>query len=173
LIRLRTGRPGFDYRQRQDNFSSPPRPDRLWVPPSLLLNGYGGGALSLGVKRLRLEVDHSLPSRTEVQNRWSYTSIPPIRLHSVTLSQAQVQRYFSFEDALLSVNSSLNGRNNVKDSSGKMRMGEVVAYPKMSVRSVKRRKNVSERLIFGTKLRNQEIHNAIHYLLKHHAMMDK
>jgi len=42
MIRLRPGRPGFDPRQSRgrDFLSSPPRPDRLWAPPSLLSNGY-------------------------------------------------------------------------------------------------------------------------------------
>jgi hypothetical protein len=34
------------------------------------------GALSLGVKRLWREADHSLPSRAEVKSAWSYTSTP-------------------------------------------------------------------------------------------------
>jgi hypothetical protein len=34
------------------------------------------GTLSLGVKRLGREVDHSLPSSAEVKNVWSYTSTP-------------------------------------------------------------------------------------------------
>jgi hypothetical protein len=37
-----------------------------WVP----------GALSLGVKRLGREADHSLPSSAEVKNAWSCTSAP-------------------------------------------------------------------------------------------------
>jgi hypothetical protein len=41
--------------------SSPPRPQRLWGPPSLLSNGYQG-ALSLGVKRPGREADYSPPS---------------------------------------------------------------------------------------------------------------
>jgi hypothetical protein len=51
-------------------FSSPPRPDRLWGPPSL------PGALSLGVKRLESEADHSTSSSAEDKNAWSYTSTP-------------------------------------------------------------------------------------------------
>jgi hypothetical protein len=33
-------------------------------------------ALSMGVKWLRREADHSLPSSAEVKNAWSYTSPP-------------------------------------------------------------------------------------------------
>jgi hypothetical protein len=43
-------------------------------------------ALSLGVKRLGREADHSPPSSAEVKNAWNYTSIPPVRLHGVVLS---------------------------------------------------------------------------------------
>jgi hypothetical protein len=59
-------------------FPSPPRPPASyqWVP----------AALSLGVKRLRCEADHSPISSAEVKNAWSYTSTPPIRLHGVVLS---------------------------------------------------------------------------------------
>jgi hypothetical protein len=65
-------------------FSSPPRPAALgltqppiqWVP----------AALSLGVKRLGREVDHSPPPSAEVKNAWSYTSTPQLRLHGVVLS---------------------------------------------------------------------------------------
>jgi hypothetical protein len=39
-----------------------------------------------GVKRPGPEVDHSPPSSAEVQNAWSYTSTPPIRLYGVVLS---------------------------------------------------------------------------------------
>jgi len=38
------------------------------------------GALSLGVKRLVCETDHSPPSTAEVKNAWRYTSTFPIRL---------------------------------------------------------------------------------------------
>jgi hypothetical protein len=37
---LIAGRPGVDSRERQIFFTSPPRPDRLWGPSSLLSNGY-------------------------------------------------------------------------------------------------------------------------------------
>jgi hypothetical protein len=54
----------------------PAQPPIQWVP----------GALSLEVKRLGREADHSPPNSTEVKNAWSYTSTPPIRLHGVVLS---------------------------------------------------------------------------------------
>jgi hypothetical protein len=37
---------------------------------------FSGGTF-LGVERLGLEADHSLPSSVEVKNAWSYTSTPP------------------------------------------------------------------------------------------------
>jgi hypothetical protein len=40
---LQFGRPGFGCAGRgRDSFSSSPRPDRLWGPPSLLFNPYRG-----------------------------------------------------------------------------------------------------------------------------------
>jgi hypothetical protein len=42
-LELRTRQPGFDVRQGQGFYSSPPRPDRLWVPPILLANGKRSG----------------------------------------------------------------------------------------------------------------------------------
>jgi hypothetical protein len=44
----------------------PTQPPIQWVP----------GALSLGVKRLGYEDDHSPPPSSEVKNAWSYTSTP-------------------------------------------------------------------------------------------------
>jgi hypothetical protein len=35
------------------------------------------GALSLGVKQLGREADHSPPTNAEVKKTWIYTSIPP------------------------------------------------------------------------------------------------
>jgi hypothetical protein len=52
-------------------FSSPPHPDRLCGPPSLLSRGS-----SLGLKRPGHEGDHSSPSSAEVNNAWSYISTP-------------------------------------------------------------------------------------------------
>jgi hypothetical protein len=47
-------------------FSSPPCPDRLWVPE----------ALFLGVKRPGREANHSSSSSADIKNAWSYTSAP-------------------------------------------------------------------------------------------------
>jgi hypothetical protein len=47
-------------------FSSPPRPERLWGPPSRLSSGYQG-ILSVGVKRPGREADHSPPTSAEVK----------------------------------------------------------------------------------------------------------
>jgi hypothetical protein len=44
----------------------PIQPPIQWAP----------GALSLGVKQLEYEADHSPPSSAEVKNEWSYTSTP-------------------------------------------------------------------------------------------------
>jgi len=43
------------------------------------------GVLSLEVKRLGREADHSPPSSAEGKNAWSYTTDPPISLHGVVL----------------------------------------------------------------------------------------
>jgi len=58
---------GWEY------FSSPPRLDRLWGPPSLLSNGYQG-FFPWGVTRPGRETDNLPPSSAEVKNAWSYPS---------------------------------------------------------------------------------------------------
>jgi len=72
---------------RHETFSQisrkPPRPDRLWGPPSVLSNGYR--VLSPGIKRPDRETNNSLPSSVEFKNAWSYTSTP-ISVHGVVLS---------------------------------------------------------------------------------------
>jgi hypothetical protein len=57
-------------------FSSPCYSDRLWGPPSLLLNGYRV------VKRSKREAEHSPTTRAEVKKTWIYTS-NALRLHGV------------------------------------------------------------------------------------------
>jgi hypothetical protein len=64
----------------QGIFSSPPHPDELWDPPSLLSNRYQGRIFPLGgggVTRQGREFDHSPTSCAEFKNAWSYTSSPP------------------------------------------------------------------------------------------------
>jgi hypothetical protein len=56
----------------------------------------GTGALSLGVKRLGRETDHSPPSSVEVKNARSYTSIPPVRLRGMVLSYEKHSDNFTF-----------------------------------------------------------------------------
>ena len=52
-------------------------PDRPWGPPSLLSNGYW--VSFVGVKRPGHDVQHPLPSSTEVKKKeYSYTSTPPL-----------------------------------------------------------------------------------------------
>jgi len=57
----------------------PTQPPIQWVP----------GALSLRIKRQEREDDHSPQSSTEIKNAWSYSSTPPIRLHSLVLSYSR------------------------------------------------------------------------------------
>jgi hypothetical protein len=66
-------------------FPSPPHPDRLWGPPSLLFNGYWG-LFCWGVKLPGHETDNSPPPSAEVKNALSYTSTLPIHLHGMVLS---------------------------------------------------------------------------------------
>jgi len=54
----------------------PTQPLIQWVP----------GVLSLGVKQLERESDHSPPFSAEVKNAWSYTSTPPLRHQGMVLS---------------------------------------------------------------------------------------
>jgi hypothetical protein len=75
---LRAGRPRTpsSSHSRGDIFSSPRRPDRFWVPPSLQSNGYRG-AYSPVLKRPGREADHSPPPSVEVKNTWTYTTTSP------------------------------------------------------------------------------------------------
>jgi hypothetical protein len=54
----------------------PIQPPIQWVPQEL----------SLGIKQPGREVDHSPPSSIEAKKAWTYTFIPPIRLHGMVLS---------------------------------------------------------------------------------------
>jgi hypothetical protein len=68
-------------------FSSPPCPDRLWGPE----------ALSLGVKWLGSEADHSPSISAEVKNAWSYTSALQYVFMALCSVKAQEQlKLFTF-----------------------------------------------------------------------------
>jgi hypothetical protein len=67
---------GFRVPEESRIFSSPRHPDRLWVPLSLISNGYRRPFLP-GVKRQGCEADHSPPTSVEVKKMWIYTSNPP------------------------------------------------------------------------------------------------
>jgi hypothetical protein len=56
----------------------------------------GTGEFPPGIKRPGREADHSPPSSVEVENAWSYTSTPTIRLHGVVFSKAQEQLHIYF-----------------------------------------------------------------------------
>jgi hypothetical protein len=58
-----------------------------WGSPSVLFNGYGGGAVSTGIKRQRREADQSGPSTTEIKN---IGAIPPLR-HMSSWHSAQLR----------------------------------------------------------------------------------
>jgi hypothetical protein len=50
--------------------------DRLWGAPTLLL--MGSGVHFRGVRRPGRQVKQVLPSRAEVKNEWTYTSVSPV-----------------------------------------------------------------------------------------------
>jgi hypothetical protein len=74
-VRFPEGAGNFSFITVSRTALEPTQPPIQWVP----------GTLSLGVKRLGCETDHSPPSSAEVKNAWSYTSTAPIRLHGIVL----------------------------------------------------------------------------------------
>jgi len=94
----------FDSPEGREFFSSLPRLDRLWGPPSLLSKGYWGG------KRPERVVDYSSPSSLEAKNVWNFYLYSSIRLHGTvpkhrgkfksTISRASVQRENMFTELL-------------------------------------------------------------------------
>jgi len=75
VTRLRDGRPRFDSWQRQ-RFPSLSRNVQTGSEATQFLIQWLPGR----------EAVHLSPSSAEIKNTWSYTSIPPIRLHGVVLS---------------------------------------------------------------------------------------
>jgi hypothetical protein len=96
---LWAGQSGFDSQRGWEFISSrpalgPTRPPIKWVP----------GALSLGVKRLRHEADHSPPSSAKVKYGWA---IPP-RLQYVFMTWYLVKHRDIFTFTLLTVHDCLD-----------------------------------------------------------------
>jgi hypothetical protein len=75
-VQFLAGAGNFSLHHHVQNGSGAHPASYPWVP----------GALSLGVKQLVREADHSPPSSAEVKNVWSYTSTPPVCLHGMVLS---------------------------------------------------------------------------------------
>jgi hypothetical protein len=84
MIRLGTGdRGSIPDRARDFVFYAPA--SRRALGPIRPSNQWVLGALSPGIKWPGREVYYSRPTSTEVKNAWSYTSTPPVGLHSVML----------------------------------------------------------------------------------------
>jgi hypothetical protein len=69
-------------------FSSPVCPDQFLGPPNLPYNEME--ILSLGVKHLEHDVNHSPPLTAKVRSKWNYTSIPP---HSLIMCKGTTLPY--------------------------------------------------------------------------------
>jgi hypothetical protein len=69
VSRLRTGRLGFDSRQKQEIFSSQSRPCQLWVySASYLITQQ---IFSLGVTKPKSKAHNSPPTTAEINSVWS------------------------------------------------------------------------------------------------------
>jgi hypothetical protein len=95
---LRAGRSGFSGTIPSGGwefFSSPPRPERLWGPPSLLSNGYQvlfPWGYSGRVVKLTTHL-HLVPRS---KNEWSYTSTPQYTFIRWCSDKAQGWLYIYF-----------------------------------------------------------------------------
>jgi hypothetical protein len=72
---------GLNHGRGKEYFSSPKCPDWFWHPPTSTFIWHQGSFL--GVKQLEGEVKHSSPSTAKVEDKWSYTPQPPIRLNCI------------------------------------------------------------------------------------------
>jgi hypothetical protein len=81
---LRAGRSGFESQQGLKIFLFATSSRPALGPTQPPIQGVPG-ALSMGVRRLGREADHSSPSSAEVKNAWSCISTPPVRLHGVVI----------------------------------------------------------------------------------------
>jgi hypothetical protein len=70
---------GFEPRQEQEIFTCAHASRTEWGPPSLL---YGGFMSLLGSKAARASLRPPTPLRTEIKNKYNYSSIPHLGLLS-------------------------------------------------------------------------------------------
>ena len=80
MTALRAGRSAVRIPVREKN--SLLQNDQTCAGAQLTIYSVGTGFF-LVVKRSDREIKHSLPPSVEVKNQWSYTSAPPVCLHSV------------------------------------------------------------------------------------------
>ena len=90
-------------------------PYRLWIPPSLLLNGWYQRLFTKGKAARTLSWPISGPSTTEVNNAWSYTTSPfwclngicrdrftllplPLQLYNLDFDTAQSATWLTFRN---------------------------------------------------------------------------
>jgi hypothetical protein len=74
VTRLQAGRLEVQFLARARDSALFKKLRWLWGPPSLRALQWVPGVLSLGVKQLDCEADHSPPCCAEVKNEWSSTS---------------------------------------------------------------------------------------------------
>ena len=78
---------GWTHAKRKRFLLSPKSTDSLRGPPSLLFNGcWGGGDISLRVKRPGQESNHSSLCNAEIKNKWRCTSTPPCAFMACTVT---------------------------------------------------------------------------------------
>jgi hypothetical protein len=76
MTRIWAGQQGFDSQQGQEIFLLATT-SRIVLGPSQPPIQWVLGAISLGVKWMGNETDHSPPSNAEVKKEWHYSSTPP------------------------------------------------------------------------------------------------